>query len=277
MPISFGEPMNKSCIVPLIAIAAFSFVCTAETKDPTSTEALLQARTYKYQFRSGQYDVVPRAIHVLETAVKVDPENIDLLTELGTAYLMRLTATSNPGGRAEDRQPAMQGAWDTFSRAAELDPQNAYAITGRGMSRIILSGRSPHELKAGIADMKTGVELDPTSLPARLMRTFTLLALPRELRDPAQVESDLEFLVNVARGTKAEEVLSLLTADVYFESGRRDAAARQYEHLAQTTSFAGDEARARLQALQKNDQDLATPIAQLRANLGRQCTMCHGK
>lgn len=269
--------MNKSCIIPLIAIAAFSLVCTAETNGPTSAEALLQARTYKYQFRSGQYDVVPRAIHLLESAVKADPENIDLLTELGTAYLMRLTATSNPGGRAEDRQPAIKAAWETFNRAAELDPQNAYAVTGRGMSRIILSGRSQDALKAGIADLKAGVELDPSSLPSRLMRAFTSLALPLELRESAQLESDLEFLGNVARGTKAAEVLSLLVADVYFETGRRDAATRQYERLAETSSIAREEARTRLQALQKNDQDLAAPIAQLRANLGRKCTMCHGK
>ena len=269
--------MNKYCVIPLVAMTVFSLVCAAAPKNSASSDALVQARIYKYQFRAGQYDVVPRAIEVLERASAADPDNVELLTELGTAYLMRMTAVSHPGGQLVDLQPAIRRAWETFSRAAEVDPTDAYALAGRGMSRIISRRNSPAELKTGIEDLNAGVERDPSNLPARLMRAFTLLSVSSAARDVAAVESDLAFLGNVARGTKAADVLSILLADLQLESGRVDSAIREYERLATRSTFAGDAARARLASFAETKQPPTKLIARLREDLGRQCTMCHGQ
>ncbi len=270
--------MNKYCIIPLIAIAAFGFVCTATPKPVNSTsEALLQARIYKYQFRSGQYEVTPRAIEILQAALKTDPDNVELLTELGTAYLMRMTAVGHAGAKPEELQQAIHGAFEAFSRAASVDPNDSSAVAGRGMSRVILSRGAPAEMKTGMADLNAGVKLDPSNLAARLMRAFTSLAVAQEFRDAATVETDLDFLSNVARGTKAADVLAVLLADVHLETGRRDAARRTYKRIAEQHSFGANEARSRLASLKSGQQLPREDIDRLRQNLGRECTMCHGR
>ena len=272
--------MSKLYLIPLAAIAAIAVVCSAEPQTNASHEALLQARVLKYRFRAGDYDVASKSVTLLEDALRSDPRNVKLLNELGTAYFMQLTALAHAEGGSDSRHVAStaQRAFETYQRATKIEPNDAEATAGRGMSGVILANRpsNPEKLRAAIVDLNRGVELAPSEKQPRLMRAFTSLALPVGVRSDAAVEDDLTFLKTVATGTRAEDVLSLLLADLYLEAGRRQDAQRQYEGITARSSFARDQADKRLVAMQKQQMPTAD-IARLRANLGRQCTLCHGQ
>lgn len=272
--------MDKAFIVPLVAIIAIGTVCSATPKPlPSSADALLTARTYKYQLRAGRYDLAPQAVAVLDAAAKADPTNIELLNELGIAYFMQLTTIAQRGGKADDPLLVARSALDAFERALQLDPSNAEAVAGHGMAQVILASRSRDQknLRSGFADLNRGVELAPWTRSIRLMRAFTLLASPLTPDTHVAIEQDLAFLMAVSAGTPAADVLHVLLADMYLETGRRQDARREYEGVANRATFGGEQAKARLAAMQESEHAPAAEIARLRANLGRQCTMCHAQ
>lgn len=271
--------MSKYRAIRWGAIAAMSVICSVATgRAGTTSEVLLQARAFKYQFRAGQYDVAHKTVDMLEAAVKADPSNVELLNELGTAQFMRMTVVGHPGGDVRDIVPAANRAREVFEKAVTIDPNDPYALAGRGMARIIYANRTRESqvVLDGIADLNRAVELAPSKVPVRLMRAFTSVSLAPAVRNVTAVESDLRFLMNVAMGTRAADVLRVLLADVYMDAGRRADARREYRTAADSKSFGSELARSRLAALEKGDVS-ASDIADLRANLGRQCTMCHGK
>lgn len=273
--------MNKVWTIPVAAIFATGVVCLAEPQPSevqrSSTEALAQARVYKFQFRAGQNDTAPKAVALLEAAARKDPRNVELLNELGAAYFVQLSAWRNGGGDASAIGPLVRNALDAYERAVCIDPTNPHALAGRGMARIIHSGRggSISDLQSGIADLNRGAELAPSNIPVRLMRAFTSLGLPSNVRSTATTEEDLRFLMSVAAGTQAADVLGVLLGDLYVEEGKGTAARREYEEAAKRVSFGGVLARSRLDSLATGDA-LASDISKLRLSIGQQCTMCHG-
>jgi tetratricopeptide (TPR) repeat protein len=270
--------MSRTLIIPIAAIAAISLACIAGENQDTSAKALFEARTYKYQFRAGQYERAHDALAVLKAAVQSTPDNVDVLNELGTAYFMQLTATANSKGDAQSASQAPAAALAAFDRALNIDPSNAYARAGRGMARTVIASKSSmEEMQAAISDLNRSVELAPAATPVRLMRAFSSLALPPLLRQDIPVAEDLEFLMNVAEGTRAGDVVTVLLADLQLESGRPQEAQRYYERVASQPSFGGEQARARLATLRETQTLPVSDIAKLRSRIGRECTMCHGR
>lgn len=274
--------MNRMCLIPVVAVVAMSAVAMtialAEPQPIAKADPLIQGRSFKYQFRAGRYEVAPKAVEFLESAVREHPDNVELLNELGTAYFMQLTTTLR--ARAEPRSigAIMQNAKATYERALQLEPDDAYALAGRGMARIVLAnrGQGTDELRAALADLDRATELEPTQVAVRLMRGFSSLALPRQVRNTANVEADLRFLQNVASGTRAADTLAVLLGDVYLEEGRATDARRQYDSAAEAPSPGGELARARLAAIDRGGVAVSE-MTTLRSKLGGECTMCHGR
>ena len=271
--------MFRTTVIPHVAIAASSLACIVAGAEPDPvTHAILQARAYKYQVRVGRYERAQDSLAVLRTAVEAAPDNIEVWNELGTAYFMQITAAANGKSDARVAASAAQDAFEAFDRAVRLDPSNAYATAGRGMARTVIANRSraPEDLRRAIVDLNRGVELAPSQVPVRLMRAFSSLALPLPLRHDLPIEDDLMFLMNVADGTRAGDVVALLLADLQWESGRRDEARSTYERMARRDTPAAQRARERLAVLSGNQSPPTADMMKLRLNIGRDCTQCHG-
>ena len=274
--------MNRYSVISILAIVATSAIAItiaiAEPQPNAKPDPLIEGRSFKYQIRSGRYDLAPKAVEFLEAAVREHPGNVALLNELGTAYFMQTTAVMRAGAPPQSIVPLMQNAKTTYERALQLAPADAYALAGRSMARIVLSNRpqGADELRAALADLDRAVELEPTRVAVRLMRAFNSLAMPRQMRNPANVVDDLRFLQNVAPGTRAGDTLAVLLGDVYFEEGRVTDARQQYESAAEGPGTGGELARARLAALGQGGVAVSE-MMKVRGKLGAECTMCHGR
>lgn len=123
--------------------------------------------------------------------------------------------------------------------------------------------------------MSRAVELAPSLIPPRVKRGIAALGLPPRFRNVQTVIEDVNVLIGVSEGTRAGDMLHLFLGDVYAEAGRAAEARRQYEAAARPSSVAGDQARARLAALEQSGVP-AAETARLRAGVGT-CTTCHAQ
>lgn len=258
------------------AIVAAAGVAVAQTTDGTA-DVLRRAMRYQFQFRAGQFDVVPEYVAMLEEATTKAPGNADLWNAMGVAYLAQAARAMMPGGNPADALPAIQKGPAALDRALQLNPDHAEAMATRGgvQAFMALYQEGPAGAAKGIAAMNRAIELAPSSPRVRLQRAFSGLNLPDALRNRAAEAEDLDFLIGLSTGTRSGDYLRLLRGDLYAEGGRHELARTQYEAVAQSASPAAAEARSRLDALDTGGV-AAADISKLRQAAGTNCVMCHG-
>jgi hypothetical protein len=172
---------------------------------------------------------------------------------------------------------AVQRALDASARALRIDADDPIALSNHGTALWALSlARNDREgASVGASEMSRAVELAPSLIPPRVKRGIAALGLPPRFRNVQTVIEDVNVLIGVSEGTRAGDMLHLFLGDVYAEAGRAAEARRQYEAAARPSSVAGDQARARLAALEQSGVP-AAETARLRAGVGT-CTTCHAQ
>ena len=262
-----------------VAGLAVTAVAWAQTTTPSTTADLLRrARNYQFQFRTGQYDVVPQYVAMLEEATKADPENADLWNAMGVAYLAQAAGTMLTGGKPADAMIAGQKGSQALEHALTLNPDHAEALATHGGVQALMAAYPPAGPPAakGVAEMNRAVELAPDSVRVRLVRAFNGLNLPDALRNHAAEAEDLDFLIKMAGKSRPGDYVHIMRGDLYSELGQPDLARSQYEIASQSASPAAAEARKRLTALATGGVAV-TDIKKLRSAAGAQCALCHGK
>jgi tetratricopeptide (TPR) repeat protein len=273
--------MKKSSVVlTVLAGLVMSSAARPQTTTPSSPADILhQARAYQFQFRSGQYDVVPKYVAMLEEATKADPENADFWNGMGVAYLAQAAGAMLSGGNPADAMIAVPKGIQALDRALKLNPDHAEALALHGGIQAAMASfqQAPPQLAAkGIAEMNRAVELAPNSLRVRLQRAFSGINLPDALRNNAAEAEDLDFILKVAGKGRPGDYLRIMRGDLYFELGKLDLARNQYEMTGKSASPAATLATARLTALAEGGVAV-TDIKKLRNAAGTNCAMCHGK
>jgi hypothetical protein len=257
------------------AALAVGLTATTAWSQASTAQMLAELRGYALLIRTGQFDLAPKAMALVEQAMKQDPENPDVLNAYAIANFNTLAASSQKGIDMAVAMPALQKGSMAFEKAAAIAPDNADALAGRGASRA-LSGSmtgNPELMAKGVADLNRAVELGPNRPTPRLQRAFFGLNMPKGVRPDAGIEADLKQLM--AWGTPREkDVLHLLLGDLYAETGKPDLARAEYQASNRTGSTKGDLAQARLAALAEGKVDPAK-FGELRSQLGSNCTMCH--
>jgi tetratricopeptide (TPR) repeat protein len=261
---------TRTSIAGLFVLGAGVTAWTQQTS-ANGRDIVQQATRYFYQAREGDFGVVPKVVSLLEDATAADPNDSALWRVLGTSYFLQATAASRAGKGVTELLPAFQRAAGAFERAVRIDPQDADALGGHGMALTILSGleRKPELLSTGTAEMNRAVEMSPSKAGPRLLRAFTTVNFPLPLRNNAALIEDLAFLIQVAEGSRAGDVLHILLGDVYAETGDAGQARRHYQ-------TAGEQAVSRLNALERGSLPVGE-MQRLRSSLGRDCMMCHAK
>ena len=272
--------MKKSTILWTALVCLATSVAAWPETNTTSTTAdiLRQARTYLFQFRTGQYGVAPRSVAMLEEATKADPENADLWDAMGVAYLAQAAGTMLSSGKPAEAMSAVQKGPQALERALQLDPDHAGALATHGGMQAMMASlmRSPRMAAKGVDEMNRAVELAPNSVRVRLQRAFSGLSLPDAVRNHAAEAEDLDFLIRIAGAGRPGDYLHIMRGDLYFELGNLDLAKDQYEIAAKSASPAAAEANARLTELTQGGVDV-TDIRKLRSAAGANCTMCHSR
>jgi hypothetical protein len=136
--------------------------------------------------------------------------------------------------------------------------------------------QAPQLVAKGVAEMNHAVELAPNSVRVRLQRRFSGLSLPDALRNHAADAEDLDFLINIAEGSRPGDYLHIMRGYLYFELGNPYLARNQYEMAGKSASPAATEAKAPLTALTQGGVAV-TDIKKLRSAVGANCAMCHGR
>jgi tetratricopeptide (TPR) repeat protein len=264
----------------LSAICAILALACATTSTPATGKqghVLRQAQEYSYQVRRGRFEVVPQEIALLEQATAADPNNGALWDALGVAYLHRVAALANrPAADRASLRLDFQRALAAFERALQIDPNHPDALAGHGMALTVSSAieRQPEWAARGVAEMDRAVALRPTGLRVRLTRAFTGINLGAPLRKPQLIIDDLAFLLEIADGTRAGDVMRIALGDVFAETGDVALARREYSLADRPGSTARDASRLRLAVLDRGQLPVAE-AAELRSRLGGDCMMCH--
>jgi hypothetical protein len=259
----------------LFAIASAAF---AQTPSQKTQDILMEARLYQMKFRSGDVDVIPAYVALLEEATKAEPENADLSYAMGVAYLAQAARALMPGGNPPDAMSAMQKGPAALRRALQLNPNHAEALAVLGGVQAMMGSfmQAPAMTARGVAQMNHAIELAPNSTRVRLQRAFSGLNLPNELRNNAAEAEDLDFLVTAGYGTRAGDYVRIMRADLHAEAGEPDLARELYRAVEKSSSPAAAIAQARVSALDHGGVAMSE-IKALRSAAGAQCTMCHGK
>ena len=268
-------------VLAAILVFGTSVAVWTQTPKPSTAEVLRDARRFALQARSGSSDISGTAmLSKVKEAITADPANSELHRVLGDMELLSTSGTAATGTfDVNQLLPILQRATAAYERAAELDPNNALAISERGLMTVLGSFFKPQpELAArGLADLTRAVEMAPTAVVPRLNRAFTTVNLPPAVRTVAHAEEDLKFLTTVSEGSRPGDMIHLLLADLYFETGRIDEARVQYEAARRRPASAlREQVASRLTALEKGSFP-AVDVAAVRGRLASDCLMCHAK
>ena len=262
----------------MIIALAHSVAALAQTPDLKASNVLRRAMEYQVQFRTGNMDVVPEYVAMLEAATQAEPDNADLWCAMGTAYLAQGARAMLPGGNIADALPAMQKGPAALRRALQLNPDHAEALSRLGGVQALMGSfmQAPAMAARGVAQMNRAVELAPDSTRVRLQRAFSGLSLPDALRNHAAEAEDLDYLIEAADWSRAGDYVRIMRADLHFETGQPDLARAQYEIVEKSGSPAAVDAKARLSALDLGGVAMSE-IKALRNAAGAKCAMCHGR
>ena len=214
---------------------------------------------------------------MLERATAADPGSADLWNALGEAYL---THAATAGKRGDQDRAALRANFErassAYERALQLDPRDARALGGHGMTLVVLASfaRRADWVTRGLAEMARAVALEPNDVRVRLARAFTEVNLPPAMRDTPAIQDDFAFLLQRTDGTRPGDVLRILRGDLFAESGAAGSARRDYLAADRAGSSSQAQSRARLIALDRDEPPRAA-IAELRSRLASDCMMCH--
>ncbi len=241
---------------------------------------LKQSRDYQLRFRDGELDVATANVTLLEKATAAEAGNADLWYALGAAYVYLAARATIPGGNRADVMIALQKGMPALNRALQINPDHAETLSLRaGMQGMMaVQMKSPELIAQAIADMNRAVKLAPQSVTVRLNRAFGAPLMPEELRNRMNEAADLDFLEERAEGNRAGNFMTILRADLHFENGETDSARQLYEVIARSgAASAAQMARSRLALLPQGRETVMKDIKALRAVVGTQCSMCHGR
>jgi tetratricopeptide (TPR) repeat protein len=261
----------------ILATLALACATTGAPAAGKQSPVLRQAREYSYEVRRGRFEVIPQEIALLERATAADPNDAALWDALGVAYLHRVAALANrPDADRAALRLDFQRALAAFERALQIDPNDPDALAGHGMALTVSSAieRQPEWAARGVAEMDRAVALQPRGVRVRLTRAFTGINLRAPLRKTQVIIDDLAFLLQIADGTRAGDVMRIALGDVYAETGAMALARREYALADRPGSTAQDASRLRLAALDRGQLPVAE-AAELRSRLGGDCMMCH--
>jgi hypothetical protein len=263
-----------TCIVAVLGSIATAL---AETPSQKTRDVLRQSFEYQLQFRSGDMNVIPAYVAMLEEATKAQADSADLWYAMGVAYLAQAARAMLPGGNPMDAMPAMQKGPAALRHALQIDPDHPQALAMLGGVQALMGSfmQAPAMAARGVAAMNRAVELAPRSTRVRLQRAFSGLSLPDALRNHAAESEDLDFLMELADGSRAGDYVRVMRGDLYFETGKPDLARALYQVVEKSGSPAAVDAKARLSALDRGGIAMSD-IKTLRTAAGAQCTMCHG-
>lgn len=273
----------KTAILAMMAVCCLATCISvwAQTPAHDARAILRQAALYQNQFRTGQLDIFPAYVEMLDTATEVEPNNAELWYAMAVASFAQAAATVLNGGTMADVGPAFQQGQAALTRALELNPAHPEALSLRGGTRLMLAAlaRKPEVAVSltdkAIADLNHAVKLAPASERTRLQRAFSGLTLPASLRNHATEAEDLDFLVKVAGKSRAGDYMKIMRGDLHSELGQFDQARTLYQQVETSTSPAATTARVRLSALERGVVP-ESDIQALRSAAGAQCVMCHG-
>lgn len=267
----------------LAAIFVFgtSAAVWTQSEKPSTTDILREQRRFALQARSGSSEISGTALlSKIKEAIAADPTNSELHRALGDMELISTAGTGTTGTfDVTQLVPIIQRATAAYARAAELDPNNAVAISERGLMAVLgaFFKPDPAATARGLADLSKAIEIAPTAIVPRLNRAFTSVNLPLPVRSVPQAEEDLKFLTTVSEGGRSGDMIHLLLADLYFEVGRTEEARVQYEAARRRPASAvREQVASRLAALEKGSFP-AADVAAVRGRLAGDCLMCHAK
>jgi tetratricopeptide (TPR) repeat protein len=273
--------LTSCLVVTTLGYLTVGATTWAQTPTQTTRDILRQAALYQNQFRTGNLDIFPEYVVLLQQATTNTPDNAELWYAMSVASFAQAAATVMAGGKMADVGPAYQQGQAALERALQLNPEHAEALALRGGTRLMLAMfiKAPETAATmtakGIADMNHAVDISPTSERARLQRAFSGLTLPETLRNNAAEAEDLEFLMKVAGNSRAGDYIKIMRGDLHAELGQTDQARALYRRVETSTSPAAAEAKARLAALDQGGVSVVD-IKALRSAAGAQCVMCHG-
>src|SRR5262249_43925563 len=148
---------------------------------------------YFLRARVGDNEAAGKAVALLEKATGVSTDDASLWSLLGRAYFMRLSMQARTAATVVPEQMAatLQAATGAFERALKLNPDDSPALSGHGMALVILSSitRDLAIWKKGSDELNRVVEMDPKSSPPRLARGFTMVNMPIEIRNNANLNA----------------------------------------------------------------------------------------
>lgn len=241
---------------------------------------LKQARDYQFKFRDGDVGAPAAYVALLEQVTVAETGNPDLWYAMGLAYVNLAARATMAGGNRADVVIALQKGMPALNRALQIDPDHAEALSLRaGMRALVgLQMNAPAQLAQAVADMNRAVELAPKSVAVRLTRAFSGPVMPEDLRNRANEAADLEFLIEAAQRNRAGDFMTILRADLHYESGETDSARQLYETVDGTgAASAAELAKSRLALFAQGEDAMMRDIKSLRAVAGTQCRMCHGR
>lgn len=247
---------------------------------PDTAAVLKQARDYQLRFRDGELNVAAANVELMERATAAETANADLWNALGLAYVDFAARATMPGGDRSHVAVALQKGMPALNRALELDPDHAQALAVRAGMRAMIGRQmnAPQALSQAVADMNRAVELAPDSAAVRLIRAFGAPPMPQTLRNRANEAADLDFLIKASDKSRAGDFMTILRADLHFETGEPEQARQLYQVVKATgAQSAAQLADARLGLLALGGDSLMREILAMRAVAGTQCSMCHGR
>ena len=124
--------MKPLAIFAAAALLAVAGATSAAAPDADST--LEAVRRISLKLRTGQYELAPQSVAMLEAAVQQHPTDARLWNELGTAYFQQVTAHGQ-AGRMQAIPATAQKAIAAYGEAHRLAPDDPEALAGRGRRR----------------------------------------------------------------------------------------------------------------------------------------------
>lgn len=273
----------STCASALLALWGVQLSAAGASAQPPAVDVpavLKQAKDYQMRYRDGDLEAVAANVALLESATTADTGNADLWYAMGLAYVTFAARAGRPDGNRADAMVALQKGMPALNRALQIKPDHAETLSLRAGMQAMLGKQmnAPQLVSQAIADMNRAVELAPDTAAVRLVRAFAAPSMPEELRNRVNEAADLDFLMENSERNRARDYISILRADLLFENDEVSSARQLYEKVDGTgASSAANLARSRLALLPQGRDPVMRDIKALRAVVGTQCSMCHGR
>ncbi len=273
----------STCASALLVLWGVQLSAAAASAQPSAVDipaVLKQAKNYQLRFRDGDLEAVAANVALLESATTTETGNADLWYAMGLAYVTFAARAGRPDGNRADAMVALRKGMPALNRALQIKPDHAETLSLRAGMQAMLGKQmnAPQLVSQAIADMNRAVELAPDTAAVRLVRAFAAPSMPEELRNRVNEAADLDFLMDYSEWNRARDYISILRADLHFENDEVGSARQLYEKVdGSGAASAASLARSRLALLPQGRDPVMKEIKALRAVVGTQCSMCHGR